>query len=331
MKSLLISLAALSSLSYLLCQTQCPRFECTKTQAYCINVTTVGNQTESNRSVYLSRCEDDKQNCPHIGNFWKNDGITKCKDIPVVETSERYPGEPCDEDIDCYGEAKCVDSKCNGKKFNETCFRDLDCVAGLYCHTEEGKDSVCLKQVPLKGQCTREYQCGNNAFCHNSTCVEYYSLEVGTVVDQLLDLDMACKYGYLKDGKTCAERKYKGEVTDGVVKCNYGDVCEYDVDGQTVNMTCQCGYNANGQGYCPYDHKNHEKVWSSFYTKLRQVLDNQCHTVNRFTCPESHLNSARAQKHDTEVVYHKAVNCAKAVLNAGFLSVSVLALVSLLI
>jgi hypothetical protein len=35
------------------------------------------------------------------------------------------------------------------------------------------------------------------------------------------------------------------------IKCNFGDKCSYTIGGDEYIRDCECGANANGQGYCP--------------------------------------------------------------------------------
>jgi hypothetical protein len=45
---------------------------------------------------------------------------------------------------------------------------------------------------------------------------------------------------------------------DEFVKCKLGEVCTYTdvVTGDTLTKDCECGYNSDGQGYCPKGHNN---------------------------------------------------------------------------
>lgn len=144
-----------------------------------------------------------------------------------------------------------------------------------------------------------------------------------TPADGMFDPKMACRFYYTRAGNKCAQRKYKDLPENGVVECSYDSVCRYDIgNNEEVTMDCLCGFNAEGKSYCPLDHFENSKAWADLYVSLRKAFDNECHTRNRFSCPESSFGDVLKKRKLVDVQYYKAVDCAESVLNSAILRVS---------
>ena len=48
---------------------------------------------------------------------------------------QNYPGDPCQNDNDCFSTGTCVSNKCKGKLEGTGCGTNTDCDVGLYCST----------------------------------------------------------------------------------------------------------------------------------------------------------------------------------------------------
>lgn len=342
MKSLaLLSLLAMTA-TISTAELQCPNFNCTDSKEHCIKVSVQGGtaNTTATKNVDLSKCENSTWHCDYNPSFWINDDYqAKCAEpVPVVQKN-RLPGEPCQDNSTCVEGSLCQESKCTGKQTNETCNRNEDCVAGNWCQPakEQGANRTCAAQVSVGGNCTNEFECVNNAFCFDGHCTLYFSLAVNTTLKENVQRnDWACESTTaVKDEQQvirCVEPKYVSNATDGVVECKYGEICKYEV-GLNVKLEkpCVCGYNAEGKGYCPYDFASQPSRYTNVGNAWRNALDNKCHTTSRFKCPESDLTEVAAKGLEQQVAYHKAVDCARAVLSSGYLAISFLAFIAILI
>jgi hypothetical protein len=181
---------------------------------------------------------------------------------PVVQLS--YPGEACNADTDCFKstsfDPKCTDKKCIGKKAGEECKDSTDCLIGNYCKTSN-EASVCAAQVEVGKECKTSYDCVNNAVCNKNVCIAMYSLKIGEKFENtetIFDRHF-CELSENFE-KTCVKKVY-ADSTDKFKTCKLGDKCKYNYvwDKNTQDagsLDCECGYNAEGQGYCPRSQTN---------------------------------------------------------------------------
>jgi hypothetical protein len=183
-----------------------------------------------------------------------------CKNHSIAPQS-RYPGEECVKDTDCFisspDTGRCTkDNVCSGVKEGGGCFRTVDCWKGLYCATNDSYPK-CAKQLPVDSYCRSSDWCENNLLCAEFKCkVKPYSVDYWqyTSRDDPF-VNHYCKLGYYDSGYRCSYLEQiplkKGEF----VKCKLGEQCEYtNMTGGKVQRDCECGYNADGQGYCPEGH-----------------------------------------------------------------------------
>lgn len=300
----------------------CPIYTCTSSKEHCIKNTL--NSTNTTINIELSQCKSNHQ-CIYSSDFWKhNNTLVKCSKIDTP-SAKRLPGEPCEENSQCQsGDCDKDELRCVGKDLGEACQSDEQCLAGTFCHG----NFTCVKQYELGEECTREHECVNHAFCHKDKCKLYYSLDAMESPDRdMFDKTMACRFNYMRSGDRCAQRKYIGEIVEGVVECSDGSKCRYDIgDNEQIEMDCVCGYNSNGKSYCPLDHFENSKVWVDYYVSLRNSFNNECHTKNRFYCKESSFDDSLTKRKLTQVQYHKAVECAESVLVSSMLRISLSAI-----
>jgi len=228
-----------------------------------------------NISLYSKSCSWDKEICDFSRNYNTTlETFSKCIDKPKIRIGKQYPGEPCNEDADCYAAEKteligtCGNKTklCLGKERSETCGSTEQCLKGLYCKKGDLK-STCEYQLGKDKNCTNSFDCANNLACVNSTCKDsFYSLNVGDVItanyDATVNKLLYCKTKIVitshSDGKIrCAARNHtdqKNSTENDLVRCNYDQNCNYTMsdllNNIPVNLPCECGYNKNGQGYC---------------------------------------------------------------------------------
>jgi len=120
--------------------------------------------------------------------------------------------------------------------------------------------------------------------------------------------------------------------SDGFIKCNMTDTCSYE---NNLNLTCGCGLNPTGQGYCPLAPALQKSSYKSYVEERVKQYDNQCHTVSRAGCyqiPDSLFSSIASLKRKsvTAHLYKDAVACADAVLNSAFIKLSLIGIAALI-
>jgi hypothetical protein len=248
---------------------QCPKFNCDSELKNCLISNNPFNEDGSQIKVSLSqKCKNDEY-CKGLENVYLEDSVTgTCveKDPHPYVMGVRLPGEDCDENHKCIDEADfkstCVNKKCTGKSINRSCVKTTECLAGLFCN-----NGLCEPQVKKGGACKEIYDCENNLGCYNKKCIEFGTLKenanisIELIGDFQLDprKRLFCEYGKIsdeEDSSFCAIQKYAGETKrnaarDGFVKCNWGEKCSYTIGKATVEQDCECGFNEEGQGYCP--------------------------------------------------------------------------------
>jgi hypothetical protein len=115
-------------------------------------------------------------------------------------------------------------------------------------------------------ECSKSLECENKYLCHIGQCqLTPYSLDLGEEIGEEDFWVHKCKFGFVDNGKCSLLVQEEGE--NGFIKCNDGERCLYsDERGQSVSYdTCSCGYNSEGQRYCPQGHNK-----CIIYFKIRQ-------------------------------------------------------------
>merc|ERR1712032_1155417 len=109
----------------------------------------------------------------------------------------------------------------------------------------------------------------------------------------------------------------------GNQRCAY-NLNDLNIYNETIYEDCTCGYNSNQQGYCKMAPSANPDHWTEYRDVSRNLLDNNCHTMNRFDCPftdKTILMSLRKKTHDLNLFYN-SVSCAKQVLSGDALKFS---------
>ncbi len=264
-------------------ETKCPIFRCDSTdklkEKQCATTTFDNFNKRLNVSLFTKSCSWDKELC----DFKKDYNTTvetqsKCINKTNSPIGKQYPGEECDQDNDCYALDKtgiigtCGNKTklCLGKEKGETCGSTAHCLIGLYCNKGELK-STCEYQLGKNQNCTNTYDCANNLACVNNTCKDaFYSLNIGDEISSAYDSNIGpeyfCKTKLTRkssfDNKTrCIGRNHtdaKNSSESDLVRCNYDQMCNYtlsdNLNNVTEQLTCDCGFNMYGQGYCKRGH-----------------------------------------------------------------------------
>ena len=209
------------------------------------------------------------------------------------------------------------------------------CLAGYYCDKFSGK---CKEQKSEGDKCSETSECQNNLICLNSICSEdLFSLDDGTEIPSKEDLEIQkrfCKNGEVLDSKCVSYKDVEQKLTDNEYKkCNFGEKCIYNVNGldsnKTFEVSCPCGYNEAGQGYCPHFHDYSTKDWEEYRNVLKTNYNNECHTENRYNCYETkEMKNEKEYKNKLEKghLFYNSVPCANKVLDGKFLFVKKISL-----
>ena len=208
---------------------------------------------------------------------------------------KRYPGEECNLDTDCVYPLKsisskfhkCENKKCSGLKKDEKCNSNEECIVGLYC---EVSSSLCKEQKKENNNCNLSTDCKNNLLCIDNKCKDaLFSYEPGKVTPaKEKNREKYCKYNEINNEGVCIKitDQVKGNENE-YIKCERDNECIYTVIPNaygTIKKNCECGYNNEGQGYCPKFHDYFESDWKKYFKYLKSKYDNNCHTENRYNC-----------------------------------------------
>jgi len=292
-----------------------------------------------------------------VEGFYKNETISgACKNLTVQEIELRYPGEDCSNDNDCFNDAshlgKCTDGKCVGMKENDICNRTVVCEVGNYCDLAQSK---CVKQKKEGDACVYGWDCQNNFGCYKGKCAAFGSVKIGEINDAASSnwtfpedstgRVVLCETGQLDATDTvCASFNYTGTTAskvnkDGFVECNRDDDCVY-TDGHlfsNITAKCQCGYNADGKGYCPLPNGVNVKDWQNAVKNFGSKAKNKCHSVSRFDCYLAKKDTGLVGKEKIDMkktsqahLYYNAVPCAADVLSSSYISFSIAALIMII-
>lgn len=146
------------------------------------------------------------------------------------------------------------DGICPFKREGENCYSHIDCGVGNYCHSD---DKVCIKLEIKETFCNSDFMCKNNHGCYQGKCTDYYSLPLGTNMNDTVSefKEKLCITDSIKNGK-CYGKYYASDMnpdSNGMVECGFNSdsECKY-IDSENYYFTekCNCGYNKEGKGYC---------------------------------------------------------------------------------
>lgn len=258
----------------------------------------------------------------------------ECK--PKIDKGiKRYPGEDCNETTQCFS-GFCINKKCTGISLNQNCEKDEECLVGLYCDKEK---KSCLAQKREKERCLTSWECLNYLGCYKGFCQKFGTLPLSPPISEE-DVPFPgttykgyymCEYGTSdRREKICADRDYAGETLkklqpgEDFVKCEKSEKCNYTDGVQEYGISCGCGYNEEGQGYCKLATTKRKDKWKQRINILAELTNNQCHTLSRFECyliltPENQrIVRLIASETQEAALYYNAVPCAYNVFNSSF-------------
>jgi hypothetical protein len=253
----------------------CPKYTCEKGTDTSCALLKAGIEKDGFNKISLTNiCKAGEEHCDVPFPAWKTlpdvtaDTTYTCKanTKPTVDV-KRFPGEACEKAEDCIkteeGTGTCTDKKCTGLGEGKTCASTAGCLVGFYCDAESHK---CAAQKAKDGKCKESSECINELLCSAGACsIAPFSLESGKDLDNDDPIfnQYKCKFNYIHKNK-CATLTQEAEGDkDGFMECQYGDVCKYKVDKDDVTGACDCGYNADGKGYCERGH-NKSKLFYYF-------------------------------------------------------------------
>ena len=320
----------------------CPIFKCENykiPEEFCAKID-FKNIYNINISLY-DICDDQVCKLGDLNDIYYNENKnSKCYSN---ELNKRYPGEKCDLDSECIYPLnnpssqfhKCEDGRCNGMDEDGICEDNTWCLAGYYCDKYSGK---CKEQKEEDDSCLDSKECQNDLICLNNKCSDdLYSLKDGHQVPENEDKEIQkrfCKSGEVYDSICVSYNDIDNKTNDNVYKkCNYGDKCIYNIKGlnyeKQLEISCPCGYNAEGQGYCPHFHDYSKDDWDDYKDVLITNYNNECHTENRYDCYKKDKEEKEKKlknKVEKGHLFYKAVPCAKNVLDGKYLYIKKIAL-----
>jgi len=231
------------------------------------------------------------------------------------------------------------DLKCSGTPLNGACNSTTYCLSGTYCSIFA--NMTCQPQLAAGANCTSMFDCQNNLGCYNGVCTAFGTKVLGSDVssntvtgfhNESNIVQYFCEVGSVNSLFQCAMYNYTATTatkvdSNGFVPCAYADQCSYTNGVDSRTDTCQCGYNPNGQGYCPVaaaykttDYKNAQKT-------LVGLTKNTCHSLNRFLCYKGDAKlqlQALTDGHKTSTahLFYNSVSCAYDVLSSSYINLS---------
>lgn len=333
---------------------KCPWYRCEKSKNTCSESYNPNNWDSSYINITLSNICNSTQICaaPDSKKIYdKEKTTTNC--LNTNNEQERFPGESCLVNDDCKNK-NCTESKvCQYIAKGEKCsnedpieFNKL-CGVGYYCNS----NNTCVEQIKKNEKCKKTFDCENNLVCFNQTCSkEYGSVKDGEKINTTLisadfgdNYEKLCEtFEYDQETSKCYSYRYANDTKmkideDGFVECeiNKGNECAYRNSlGKDFKRDCECGFNAEGKGYCPVDfNAKTQNIVDDVVEKLRMILNGKCHTLNRYQCDidssgyRSYLKSQEDFK--KAHLFHKSVSCAKDVLSGKFIEFSLITLLIL--
>jgi hypothetical protein len=195
----------------------------------------------------------------------------------------------------------------------------------------------------LNEDCTKTSECQNAYLCWKGKCQDvFFSLPEGTNVAAEGDAFSSyyCKYGSSDANGKCIQVNATDafDKTTGLTKCDLGQKCNYTDFDTKFTRDCSCGFNTDGNAYCPKGHNADEKNWKYYNDALKKVYNNKCHTESRFNCylaDESYVTDIKHYKHLTMQahLFQNAPDCVERLLSSSYIQMSlgVLALLAMLL
>ncbi len=263
----------------------CAKYKCVSKADKCVHShfekSLVNGSDYNNITVNLSDICKNTEYC-YIGGspnnvFYNGSDIDgTCKTYTRPSSQLRYPGEACENDIDCWGPATGNDTNlgtckwgvCRGYNATQNCTQTAECWKGNYCNEK----SQCAALKKEKENCTKTSECKNNLLCYQGKCqAVWYSLNVGTNVSADGDYNSAyyCKFGKATNGVCDSMNSTDtADKKSGLVVCTSEQKCNYTTIAGAMTLDCQCGYNSDGNSYCPKGHNQGKIFFNSRYLNL---------------------------------------------------------------
>ena len=325
----------------------CPKFSCNSLQKNCLNginplndkgndITISLNPDSCHEKEYCSLEKEKKINtiinASLIMETPKLEG--QCKIFQENIFLKRYPGEDCIFNSDCLLEnSSCINNKCSGVGLNGNCSNTSQCLVGLYCNKDL---HLCQEQKGEGQKCKEGWDCQNYLGCYKGRCIKFGLLKKGIKITKEFapfpgddKRNFLCSTGELEEedglsGNFCVENDYndtwikeKGKIIeDGYIKCNYGEKCYYFNGKVGFEKNCECGYNEEGQGYCPVPSGRNLEAWKERIKFLGNSAKNGCHSLSRFNCylKNNYEFFTEKRKHEAKTIeahlFYKPIGCA---------------------
>ena len=327
----------------------CPVYSCDKKQQNCFygvnplndqgnDLTISLNPDSCHEKEYCSLPNDNKMNSIiNASLIMENHYLEgQCKIFQDKKNLiKRYPGEDCNFDIDCLlSDSLCIKGKCTGAGLDVNCTETSQCLVGLYCNKELG---LCKEQKDEGKKCSEGWDCKNYLGCFRGRCIKFGLLKKGIKVTEDLasfpgddKRNYLCYTGELEQddglsGNFCVDNDYNdtwvrntNKVIDenGFIKCNYGEKCFYLNGKIGFEKNCECGYNKEGQGYCPLPSARNLEAWKDRMKFLGNSAKNGCHSLSRFNCylKNDYDFYSEKRKHDSKTLeahlFYNSIDCA---------------------
>lgn len=267
------------------------------TAATCESFQCSSSPLNQNQCVSPSGTANNLQICPQ-GSFcpWalSTKYNTTCVPGSTVISYGGLPGDQCFSNSDCGGLSICNlrTNTCVGRTTGQPCNDQGDCDVGYSCRNVE-MAATCQPMVGKGVKCGDYLSmnlCQNNLACNNGVCTSLFSGANGNIVT-LDSAALLCESGfYVPGNQPFTAECTKAPVSPSVslpIACTAGTLC-YSKD-KKYSIPCQCGFNSNGQGYCPLfpGDAQYQSYFDAFQTYMTSPGINSCHYLDVLmpTCP----------------------------------------------
>lgn len=253
----------------------CPKYTCGN-EDICAKSFNPNNWNSSDIQITLTKGVCFKnQTCSVVSNinniYYKENVTFTCENM--FRAGSKEAGEKCSTHDDCINKNCTSKGVCKYIAIGEECdFDDTSrfCGIGAYCSkqiVDGNQKNICVSQKGKDQKCNSTFECENSLICYNNTC----SIELGskddtfqlepslTILDKVYYPRICKSLEFNYDVNRCITYKYHPSHTvnsDGYVACEIKDKkeCLYvDNFNNTIARACECGYNANGNSYCPIE------------------------------------------------------------------------------
>jgi hypothetical protein len=325
-------------------QITCGKFQCKAKQSNCtVSKFNINENNTMDVNVVFSDICGRQEYCDfgvakNEAFYQGYDVVGTCKATSKPSIGVRYPGESCNADTDCFtADTKyndtilgfCKNSVCTGYSNGDNCKETSWCNVGLFCDA----DSKCSPVRKENEACTKTTDCKNNLLCYKGLCQNVlYKLEDLTDVSAYGDdAYKYCKFGIANNGKCDSMNTTDTiDLKTGLVSCNPGQKCNYTTHFESsVTMECSCGYNSQGESFCPKGNNQNLDKWTDLYNARAKRFNNKCHSESREICyiQSNDANEINDLEYQTEYshLFYGSPECARRVVNSSsFVGLSLL-------